>query len=139
MTASEARRHDLYHGLEEVLGTDRADTLVAYLPVNEATRLATKDDLAGLRESSRPSGRSSGTSSGTFRTEIRGEFRTLRTEYRDDLRAVRDRLDRLFQTMAAGLIAVVGAMVPAFFVGGGTARSTSPVRCHPRCWHNGRC
>ncbi len=154
MTASEARRRDLYHGLEEVLGTDRADTLMAYLPVNEAASLATKDDLAGvetrlqdefqifrtdLREEFRTFRTELRDEFQDFRTEVRGDLQTFRTDYRgdlqtfrtgflgevqslrteakDDLRAVHDRLDRLFQTLAAGLIAVVGAVVTAFFIG----------------------
>ena len=49
MAISEAARADLYTGLAEVLGRDRAETLMAYLPTFEPTDVATKEDLTELR------------------------------------------------------------------------------------------
>ncbi len=50
MAISEAARADLYTGLAELLGRDRAETLMAYLPTFEPTDVATKADLAELRD-----------------------------------------------------------------------------------------
>ena len=91
MTVPEARRHDLYNALEEVLGTDRADTLMAHLPTTEAAALATRGDFE----------------------EIRAEVKGIRAE----IQVINQRLDRLFLTLAAGLLAVVGSLVVAIVVG----------------------
>jgi hypothetical protein len=40
MAISEARRRDLCKGLDELVGTDRADTLMAYLPAYETIEVA---------------------------------------------------------------------------------------------------
>ena len=48
MATGEAARHDLYRGLEEVLGTDRAVTLMEHLPPLTPAERATKRDLAEL-------------------------------------------------------------------------------------------
>jgi hypothetical protein len=95
VTTSEARRHELYHRLEEVLGTDRADTLMSCLPTVASDQLATKDDLEALRT----------------------ELEAIRRDLGTGLQAVNERLDRLFVTLAAGLLAVVGAMIAGLFVG----------------------
>jgi hypothetical protein len=124
MSLPEARRHDLYNALEEALGTERADTLMAYLPIDEAGSLATRADVAVVA-----------TNVGSLEIELKGEIQDLRTELkgeihdlrdeihdlrtelRDEIRSVNQRLDTLFLTMAAGLIAVVGAVVTSFFLG----------------------
>ena len=51
MAVSEARRRDLYNGLDELLGTERADTLMTYLPAYETIEVATKDDIRRLEAS----------------------------------------------------------------------------------------
>ena len=86
MPISEAARADLYTGLAEVLGPERAETLMAQLPRFDPTDVATKADLKELR------------------TELRGELR-------DGLAGVNQRLDRLFQTLVGGLFVIVAAMV----------------------------
>ncbi len=50
MAISEAARADLYTGLSEVLGTRRAETLMAYLPTFDPVEIATRDDLRDLQE-----------------------------------------------------------------------------------------
>lgn len=42
MATQESKRLDLYNGLQEVLGTDRAKTLMTYLPAVESNDLLTK-------------------------------------------------------------------------------------------------
>ena len=46
---SEAARADMYTGLTEVLGRNRAETLMAYLPTFDPVDIATKADVAELR------------------------------------------------------------------------------------------
>ena len=86
MPISEAARADLYTGLAEVLGPDRAETLMAQLPRFDPIDVATKSDLAELR------------------TELRAELR-------DGLAAVNQRLDRLFLTLLVGMFGLVAAVV----------------------------
>ena len=50
MAISEARRRDLYNSLDELLGTELAETLMAYLPAYESTELATKEDMRRLED-----------------------------------------------------------------------------------------
>jgi hypothetical protein len=102
MTVPEARRHDLYHGLEEVLGTDRADTLKAYLPMTETAALATRSDVAVVEARVED-----------VRTELKSEIQLVRAE----IRAVNQRLDRLFLTLGAGLVAMLVAVFTEFIVG----------------------
>jgi hypothetical protein len=49
MSATESARHALYSQLQEVLGDDHADTLMAYLPHHRSDEAATKADIADLR------------------------------------------------------------------------------------------
>lgn len=84
MTTPEARRHDLYNALSDFIGADQADTLMAYLPSQATAELATRADIQEL---------------GT---------RIERLE--DRLDSVNQRLDRLFLTLAAGLIAMIAAV-----------------------------
>lgn len=112
MSTSEARRHDLYNGLYEILGTERAETLMAYLPTSEAAALATKADLD--REIA--SVRTEIVSARTEIASVQGEVGALRAELREDMNAVNQRLDRLFLTLGAGLIAVVGTLITSSFL-----------------------
>ena len=95
MTTAEARRRDLYNALSEFIGADKADTLMAYLPPREASDLATSTDVEEL----------------TTRID-RLDARLDRMETRFDARfdAVNHRLDRLFLTLAAGLIAMIATV-----------------------------
>ncbi|CAN5318345.1 hypothetical protein BH24ACT7_BH24ACT7_01790 [soil metagenome] len=149
MAAPEARRHDLYNRLEEVLGTDGADTLMAYLPATEAAALATTKDIGGVQaeiQGVRTAIQAVRAEVQAFNNELRAEIQAVRAEVqafnnelraeiqafkaeirteltaetqavRGDIRAVNGRLDRLFLTLAAGLIAVVGALVSSLFLG----------------------
>lgn len=88
MPISEAARADLYTGLAEVLGHDRAEILMAQLPRFDPAELATKTDLA----------------------ELRGELR-------DGLAAVNQRLDRLFLTLLIGMFGVAALISLVFTIG----------------------
>jgi hypothetical protein len=49
MSVDERSRHQLYRKLEQVLGSEEATTLMAHLPAGGAKRVATKDDLEGMK------------------------------------------------------------------------------------------
>lgn len=49
MLISEAARSDLYTGLRDVLGPERAETLMTAIPLHDFDEVATKRDLAELR------------------------------------------------------------------------------------------
>lgn len=49
MAISEGARSDLYTGLRDVLGPDRAETLMSAIPLHDLDEIATKGDLAVLR------------------------------------------------------------------------------------------
>lgn len=90
MPISEVARAHLYTGLAEVLGPDRAETLMAQLPRFDPSDVATKSDLAALRSE-------------------------LRSELRDGLAAVNQRLDRLFLALLVGMFGVVAALIGVIF------------------------
>lgn len=100
MTSREAKRHDLYNVLTEKLGVEETDTLMAYLPTQPHEVLATKADLEAV--SAQLGGRIDG---------LGRELSSLRTEMGHRIDSVNRRLDRLFLTLAAGLLAVVGSVV----------------------------
>lgn len=125
MTTAEARRHGLYNVLTETIGVEEADTLMAYLPTQPHEVLATKADIESVRQDlgSRIDLLQTGLTSlesdlATLRGEMSGlwgemsgEVTSLRTELSGRIDSVNRRLDRLFLTLAAGLLAVVGAVV----------------------------
>lgn len=86
MPVSEAARHDLYTGLAELLGSDRAETLMTHLPRYDPAEVATKADITNLESM----------------LNIR-------------LDGMNKRLDRLFLTLVAGLFVIVAAMTSVFF------------------------
>ena len=49
MSTATPESRALYARLEEVLGTEHADTLMTYLPPHPATELATRPDIADLK------------------------------------------------------------------------------------------
>ena len=50
MSVTERERHELYLAMEEVIGAERADTMMAMLPPVGWGDVATKQDLALLRQ-----------------------------------------------------------------------------------------
>lgn len=50
MAIDERARHELYAAIEELIGTERADTLMGLLPPVGWADVATKHDLAALEE-----------------------------------------------------------------------------------------
>lgn len=93
MTTAESKRLDLYNALAEFLGTDRAETLMNFLPSQHETDMATRSDLEGLS------------------TRI-DNLETAMTNRFDQLN---QRLDRIVLTLATGLIAMVAAVIAQGF------------------------
>lgn len=89
MAISEAQRADLYTGLVEVLGPERAELLMNQLPRFDPDQLATKADLDELR-----------------------------AELKAELAAVNQRLDRLFLTLLAGSFGIVISLIGLIISGG---------------------
>ena len=107
MPTSDAARHDLYTGLAELLGSERAETLMTHLPTYDPAEVATKADIAELRTDA-----TNVESSQNDRFD-RIDDRFDRLESRFD--ELNKRLDRLFLTLVAGLFVVVAAMTSVFF------------------------
>lgn len=108
MTTAESRRHDLYTGLTEFLGPDRADTLMTYLPSRESTDLATKADLTALE-----------LTLGVRIDRIDGRLDNMDRHLvgmNQRFEAVNQRLDRIVLTLAAGLVAIVATLIAQSFV-----------------------
>ena len=100
MDVSEAARADLYSGLSEVLGARRAETLMSYL-AHDPNGIATKRDLAQLKTE--------------LKAELKAELDPQFAELRNGLASVHVRLDRLFQTLVAGLLVIGAAMAGILF------------------------
>jgi hypothetical protein len=91
VTASEAARHDLYNGLTEVLGPQRAETLMAAISAHDTSQLVTKEEFR------------------TGMAELRVEMSGLRAEFKSDLH-------QILLALVGGLIVILGAMVGLAFV-----------------------
>jgi hypothetical protein len=111
MTTAEARRLDLYNALTEFIGADRADTLMASLPSQEANELATRSDILTIADringvdeslSSRVDRVDESLSSRIDRVDesLSGRMDRLEDRMTAGFEAVNRRLDRLFLTLA---------------------------------------
>ena len=133
MPTSEAARHDLYNGLTELLGLDRADTLMAYLPEFDPDDVATKGDIAELRAATKTDiaklRAATKTDIAELRTATKTDIAELRTATKTDMARMdgnlgdlksgqallHSRIDRLFVTLVAGLFVIVAAMAGVVF------------------------
>jgi hypothetical protein len=140
MAVSEAARSDLYRGLVEVLGPERAETLMSLVPPN-LDELATKHDLQVLESNLKSEIRtvlsveiraereqfdnrltselgsireqfdSRLTSElASFRKHVGSEFGSMRGELASGFAALNARIDRLFYAMIVVLLGIVAAM-----------------------------
>jgi hypothetical protein len=96
MSISEAARADLYTGLAEVLGPERAEILMTHLPSFDPSQVATKSDLSSL--------------------EVRVEKRFDQVDER--LGQLDTRFDQLFIALVAGLFVIVAAKASVIFTVG---------------------
>jgi hypothetical protein len=112
MTTAESRRHDLYNGLTEFLGEDRADTLMAYLPSQESADLATRADLDAVEMAVN-------TRIDTLETTVINRFNIVDQRFEatsQRLDALSQRLDRMVLTLVAGLVAIVATLIAQSFI-----------------------
>ena len=91
MTNAEPARHALYAELEQVLGVEHAETLMAHLPQHTSDSVVTKADMAGL--------------------ETRFDARFDRMEDRFDRMEDRmDKMQRNFLTISFGTLTAMTAI-----------------------------
>jgi hypothetical protein len=86
VVASEASRHALYAELEQLLGTEHADTLMTSLPMEQADHLATKTDIRGLEDRFDRFENRFEQKFDAFSAEIRGEVREMHALMHDQFR-----------------------------------------------------
>jgi hypothetical protein len=100
MAISEAARADLYNGLTEAIGRQRAETLMSAIPLHDLDEVATKADLAILR------------------AEMRAEMAELRSELRNQISGGVGSLRRTMTTwMLTILVAIVASLIGVGFLG----------------------
>lgn len=112
----ERRRNDLYNGLEESLGAERAETLMAFLPPLGWGDVATKQDIASLRQETKQDialvkASIAGVKQDValLRQETKQDIASLLQETKQDIASSEDRLKRELK----GEIAVVHAELKA--------------------------
>lgn len=96
MTTSESRRLDLYNGLQELLGTDRATYLMAHLMPAEMPDLLTRREFDAAM------------------SEIKGALAGLDQKFdrlEDKLEAVNKRIDRVLLVVVSGMFVLVAAII----------------------------
>ena len=102
MSISEAARSDLYTGLRDVLGPERAETPMSAIPLHDLDEVATKRDIAELR-----------TDMAELRTELKTDIADLRSDLTDEL----DSLRKSTTTWVLGLaVSIIGAMTTLMVV-----------------------
>lgn len=93
---SEARWRDLYTGLEELLGTDRADTLMSRINLHPIDELATKAHVDQRF--------------GEIDTRF-GQVDQRLDRLEAEVGRLHDRLDHLQLTLVGGMMAIVTAII----------------------------
>ncbi|HET9609048.1 MAG TPA: hypothetical protein VFP06_05535 [Acidimicrobiales bacterium] len=109
MAITEDRRHDLYEGLIDVLGREKATTLMEHLPRLGSADVATKRDLdhqtlATRRDLEIETGKlrdEMHTGFADIRAEMSGEFASVRAEMSGELASVRAEIADLRTEVAA--------------------------------------
>lgn len=95
MAISEAARNDLYNGLRDVIGAERAETLMSAIPLHDLDEVATKADLV------------------VQRAELKTEFAELRVEVASELAALRRTMSNWMLTL---MVTIIGAMAGISFM-----------------------
>jgi ribosomal protein L29 len=114
MAVTEETRHRLHQSLERVLGEEQAATLMEHLPPVGWADVATKQDLAGLREVSRADlAALSGelrADMADLRTELKGEMAELRVELKTEMADLRTELKGEMADLRMELKGEIGAL-----------------------------
>ncbi len=98
MSIDERQRHELYEGLVEALGAERADTLMELVPPVGWADVATKQDLAHLETVMH-------LRMEAMESRLRKEIADLRTQFHQDMRT------QLWGILGGLWVSVVGAVV----------------------------
>ncbi len=98
--------------LTDLLGEDRADTLMAYLPADESTQVAMKADLKTLEV--RMDDRFAQVDERFAQVDKR--FDRLEDRMDSGFAALNARIDRMNLTLAAGLLGVIAALIAQSFI-----------------------
>lgn len=108
MAISEAARSDLYTGLSEVIGPERAEVLMSAIPLHDLDEVATNGDLAVMKSELR-------TEMAELRAEmagLRAEMAGLESRVMTEIGRVEVALRKSFTNwMLTLLVAVIGAMI----------------------------
>lgn len=89
---SEAARSDLYNGLSQAIGPERAETLMSALPLHDLDEVATKQDVAVLG------------------AELRSEIANLRTELKTDIAVLRTEMHAEVGSLRNDMYAEIGSL-----------------------------
>jgi hypothetical protein len=103
---SEAARSDLYNGLIQVLGPERAETLMSAIPLHDLDQVATKGDLAVLAADVR-------SEMAGLRTELKTDIAALRAEMHTELGSLRRSMTGWMLTL---LVAIIAALTSINFL-----------------------
>ena len=95
MAISEAARSDLYTGLRDLLGPERAETLMTAIPLHDLDEVATKGDIAELRAATK------------------ADIADLRAELKMDIGSLQKTMTNWMLTL---LVAIIGAMASVGFL-----------------------
>lgn len=119
MPISEAARSDLYTGLSEVLGPERAETLMSAIPRYDLDEVATKGDIASSHavlkgDIAEMRAELSG-DIGDLRVELKGDIGELRAELKGDIGELRAEFKsdffRLTLVLLAGFLGVIATLI----------------------------
>lgn len=109
MNISQRDRHDLYTRLRSALGDSAATNLMDLLPLHPTSDLATRADMAVLRDTVRGEIAEVRGEIAELRGELKGDMASLRTELKGDMASLDSRLSRemgrLYRCGAAVVVA----------------------------------
>lgn len=100
---SEAARSDLYTGLSQVIGPERAETLMSALPLHDLDEVATKGDIAVLGAELR-------SEIADLRTELKTDIAVLRTEMHEEIASLRTEMHAEIGSLRNDMNAMIGSL-----------------------------
>lgn len=106
MAISEPARSDLHTGLSQLLGPERAETLMRATPLHDLDQVATKGDVSIMASDLR-------SEMADIRSELKTDIADLRAEMHAEVGALRRSMAGWMLTV---LVAIVGAMVSIGFL-----------------------
>ena len=111
MAITEHDRRELFNGVEEAIGTKRANHLMELLPTSPSTHLVTRDDMNATTTMMRGEMAELRGEMAELRAEMRGEMAELRAEIKNDFASLKTSTERLILTgMIGNAVAVITAL-----------------------------